>query len=271
MKTLLIALGCIALTVPLRADDALAKAAAGVREVVGHRGSSADRPENTLASFRRAIEARANLVEVDVRTTKNGALVCSHDADVARATNGKGLVKDLTLAEIRQLDAGTKFDARFASERVPTFGEVLELCQGKVAVLIDLKETGEEYAAKIAAEVRAKGDPKTVVIGVRSVEQVKQFRKLLPGSRQIGLIPTVKDIEAFAAEGVTMIRLWPRWLTDASLVPSVRKRGLAIHIGAGLGTRDEVVPLLAHAPESLSSDDPARLLATLRDLAGTRP
>lgn len=263
MRIAILTLLFLAATAP--ADDT-AKAAAGVREIVGHRGSAADRPENTLASYRRAIETGCRLAEVDVRTTKDGALVCSHDADVARATDGKGLISDLTLAEIKRLDAGRRFDAKFAGERVPTFGEVLEVCKGKVAVLVDLKETGDEYAERVAAEIRAKGEPKSVVIGVRSVEQCRQFKKLLPESRQIGLIPTVKDIDAFAAEGVTMIRLWPKWLGDATLVPSVRKRGLAIHIGAGLGTKDEVLPLLAHRPESLSSDDPAALIATLREL-----
>src|SRR5262249_4251471 len=152
---------------------------------------------------------------------------CSHDPDVARMTDGKGLIKDLTLAEIKSFDAGRRFNAKFAGERVPTFGEVLEVCKGKVAVLIDLKETGDEYAARVAVEVKAKGDPKTVAIGVRSVEQARQFKKLLPDARQIGLVPAISDIEAFAAEGVPMVRLWPKWLGDTGLVPSVRKRGLA--------------------------------------------
>lgn len=249
----------------VRAEDtSVAKAAAGVREIVGHRGSAADRPENTLASYRRAIEAGAHLAEVDVRTTKDGALVCMHDVDVSRSTDGKGQVKDLTIAEIKKLDAGKHFKT---PERVPTFGEVLEVCKGKIAVLIDLKETGDDYAAKIAAEVKAKGDPKSVVIGVRSVEQCRQFKTLLPDARQIGLVPTTKDIDAFAAEGVKTIRLWPKWLGDASLVPGVRKRGLAIHIGAGLGTKEEVLPLLAIEPQSMSSDDPAKLIATLKELS----
>jgi glycerophosphoryl diester phosphodiesterase len=245
-----------------------AKAAAKVKEIIGHQGSCADRPGNTLVGVRRAIEAGAHAAEVDVRTTRDGALVCLHDPDVDRTTDGKGKVADLTLAEVKRLDAGVKFDAKFGGERVPTLREVLEVGKGKIGVMIDLKEDGEEYVKTIAAEVRAFGEQRRLILGVRSVEHAKRFRELLPEARQIGLIPTPDDIEPFAKAGVKVIRLWPKWLSDESLVPRVRKLGLELHLGTGTGTRAEVLPLLAHEPESLSSDDPARLVKTLTEIAG---
>jgi glycerophosphoryl diester phosphodiesterase len=245
-----------------------AKAAAAVKEVIGHMGSKADRPENTLAAVRRAIEAKAHAAEVDVRATKDGALVCLHDATLDRTTDGTGDLAGLTLAEVRGLDAGGKFDPRFKGERVPTLAEVLALSKGKIKVMIDLKDEGEVYAGKVAAEVQKHGDPKQVVLGVRSAGQARLFRRLLPDARQIGLVPAAGDVEAFAAAGVEVIRLWPKWLADGSLVPKVRKLGLELHLGTGGGTRGEVLPLLAHGPESLSSDDPARLVKTLAEIAG---
>jgi glycerophosphoryl diester phosphodiesterase len=246
----------------------VAKAAARIKEVIGHQGSCADRPGNTLASVRRAIEAGAHAAEVDVRTTKDGVLVCLHDATVDRTTDGKGRVAELTLAELKKLDAGGKFDAKFRGERIPTLREVLQAARGKIGVMIDLKEEGEDYARKIAAEVREHGEPKRLVLGIRSVGHAAHFRKLLPEARQIGLIPTQADIEPFARAGVKVIRLWPKWLSDTSLVPRVRKLGLELHVGTGNGTRQEVEPLLVHRPESLSSDDPARLVKTLAELVG---
>jgi glycerophosphoryl diester phosphodiesterase len=243
-----------------------AVAAKKVKEVIGHQGSCADRPGNTLAGVRRAIEAGAHVSEVDVRTTKDGALVCLHDAEVDRTTDGRGKVANLTLAEIKRLDAGVRFDPKFKGERVPTFREVLEAAKGKVAVMIDLKEEGEGYAEAVAEQVRQFGEPKRVVLGVRSVEHAKLFRKLLPDARQIGLVPTPADIEPFAKAGVKVIRLWPKWLADPKLVPLVRKVGAELHVGTGKGTREEVLPLLAHEPESLSSDDPAQLVKTLTEL-----
>lgn len=245
----------------------LALAAKQVREVVGHRGSCADRPENTLASYRRGIEARATTVEIDVRTTKDGILVSLHDADLSRTSDGKGLVSEKTLAELKQLDFGSRFDPRFKNERLPTVPEILELCKNQVDVLFDLKETGTAYLERVADVVRKHGEPKRIILGVRSVEQARQLRKLLPDCRQLGLIPEAKDIDSFAAAGVEMIRLWPKWLTEPTLVPLVRKHKVQLHLGAGKGTKEEVVPLLQFAPESLSSDDPARLRQTLAELA----
>ncbi|MFM8271020.1 MAG: glycerophosphodiester phosphodiesterase [Gemmata sp.] len=247
-----------------------APAAAGVREVIGHMGSCADRPGNTLASIRRAAESGAHAAEADVRTTKDGALVCLHDDTVDRTTDGKGRVADLTLAEVKKLDAGSKFDAKFRGEPVPTLREVLELAKGKIGVMLDLKEDSEEYAKKIAAEVRAFGEPARLVLGVRSVAVAKLFRDLLPEARQIGLVPTADDIEPFAKSGVKVIRLWPKWLADEALVPKVRGLGCELHIGAGNGTKAEVAPLLTHKPESLSSDDPAQLVRTLAELRGPK-
>ncbi len=243
-----------------------AAAAAAVREVVGHRGSCADRPENTLASYRRAIDAGAHAAEVDARTTRDGFLVCLHDPDLARTTDGTGRVGDRTLAEIQKLDAGRKFDAKYAGERVPELREVLAVCRGKIDVLIDLKESDEAYDKRVAAAVTAHGDPRRTILGVRSAEQARRFREL---------VPAVGDVEAFARAGVTMVRLWPKWLSDPTLVPRVRALGLELHLGAGGGTAAEVLPLLAHRPESLSSDDPARLVRTVKEIAagagGVRP
>ena len=104
----------------------------------------------SLASIRRAIEAKAHVAEVDVRTTKDGVLVCLHDPEVDRTTDGTGKVADLTLAAIKKLDAGVKFDAKFKGERVPTLREILELAKGKIGVMIDLKEDDEKYAKRLA-------------------------------------------------------------------------------------------------------------------------
>jgi glycerophosphoryl diester phosphodiesterase len=249
---------------PARGDDA--KAARNVRQVIAHRGSMIDRPENTLAALRRAIAVKAHITEVDVRTTRDGVLVCLHDADLSRTTDGKGKVSETSLAELKKLDAGSWFDRKYRGERVPTLREALAAAKGKIDLMLDLVEDGDDYARKIADEVIAHGEPKRTVLGVRSVAQAKALKKRLPQARQIGLVPTVESIESFAEAGVPAVRLWPKWLADEKLVPRVRKLKLGLLIGAGKGTRDEVQPLLKHAPDILSADDPARLLRTLEEI-----
>ncbi len=93
--------------------------------VIGHRGASGTRPENTLVSFRRAVELGAHMVELDAQLTADGSVVVLHDDTLDRTTDGLGPLAARTLAEVRRLDAGRWFDPVFAGERVPTLAEVL--------------------------------------------------------------------------------------------------------------------------------------------------
>jgi hypothetical protein len=115
--------------------------------VVGHRGLLRHAPENTLAGFAACLELGLGF-ELDVRRTRDGHLVCLHDPDVRRTTGGQGVVADLTLAELRRLDAGSWFAAAFAGQRVPALEEVFALARerGRPGLLIalDLKVEGVE-------------------------------------------------------------------------------------------------------------------------------
>lgn len=91
--------------------------------IVGHRGEPKNHPENTLQSFEACIQIQAGF-ELDVRRTKDGHLVVLHDATLDRTTDGKGKVEDIVLADLKKLDAGSKFDAKFAGKRVPELHEV---------------------------------------------------------------------------------------------------------------------------------------------------
>jgi len=101
--------------------------------VIGHRGAFYDAPENTMLSFRKAVELGADMIELDVRMCKSGEIVVIHDADVRRTSDGEGLVRDLTLNELKKLDFGE-------GEKIPTLEEVLEFAKRKVYLNIELKE-----------------------------------------------------------------------------------------------------------------------------------
>jgi len=106
--------------------------------IVAHRGASAYEPENTIRSFERAFQLGADFVELDIRLSKDGALVVIHDEAVDRTTNGSGLVRDLTLNQLKLLDAGK-------GEKIPTLNEVLErFNEEKHKFFIEAKEPGLE-------------------------------------------------------------------------------------------------------------------------------
>src|SRR5690349_23251679 len=93
--------------------------------VISHRGEHLHHPENTMPAFEEAVRLGADYIEVDVRTTADGKLVISHDANVDRCTNGAGEIAKMTFADIRKLDAGVKKGPEFAGTKAPAFDEVL--------------------------------------------------------------------------------------------------------------------------------------------------
>ena len=259
----------LAQALPVQAAESdLQMAAQKVSQVIAHRGASAERPECTMASTRRAIEVGATAVEVDVRRSRDGRLFILHDATLERTTNGAGPANERTLAELQQLDAGSHFDEKYRGERIPSLVEVARLCRGKIDLLLDLKEQGEAYDRQVAEVIRLHGDPGKTVIGVRSVPQARRFRTLLPEAVQLALIPEVGDIEAFAAAGAEIIRIWPRWLLDEDEpVKRVLATGKKLHLNGGTGEMEETLGLLKFKPDSLGADDPKKLLETLRKIA----
>lgn len=120
--------------------------------VAAHRGWSAEYPENTMQAFRKALELNVDQVETDVHMTKDGELIIMHDATVDRTTDGTGLIKDMTLDEIKSLDAGIKKSEEFKGEKVPTLREFFELIKDHQTLTINVelkdypKENTEEWA-----------------------------------------------------------------------------------------------------------------------------
>ena len=130
-------------------------------QVIVHRGMAVAAPENTRRAIEMCIEDYCEWVEVDVRLTKDGQHVIIHNETVDATTNGKGKVADLTLDEIKKLDAGAWFAERFAGTQVPTLREVLDLAKGKINLLLDCKQIDPK---SLAAEVTSAGMEKQVVV-----------------------------------------------------------------------------------------------------------
>lgn len=133
--------------------------------ICAHRGVSFSHPENTLASIKKGVELGAQMIEFDVRSTKDKALVLMHDKTVDRTTTGKGAVKDLTLEEIRKLDAGIWKSNEFAGEKVPTFEEVLNAVPDSILMNIHVKHE-HETAIVVAKLLTERKQIKNVIMAV---------------------------------------------------------------------------------------------------------
>jgi len=119
---------------------------------VGHRGTKKFAPENTLAAHEVAFALGARAIEFDVRCTKDGHFILIHDSTVQRTTDGRGRVKDMTLEQIKSLDAGIRKSPEFVGETIPTLREALRNVKGRFVVDIDFKG-GPANSAEILAEI----------------------------------------------------------------------------------------------------------------------
>jgi glycerophosphoryl diester phosphodiesterase len=103
-------------------------------------------PENTLASFSRALELGVDVIELDVHLSQDNEVVVIHDEHLERTTSGRGLVRDQTLAALKTLDAGSSFSPVFQGERIPTLSEVFDLVADRVPLVIEIKNSPTPYA-----------------------------------------------------------------------------------------------------------------------------
>lgn len=122
--------------------------------IFAHRGASVHAPENTIAAFDLALEHQADAIELDVQLTADGHLIVIHDKSVGRTTDGAGNVNAMRLEEIKVLDAGSSFDARFRGEPVPTLEEVFERYGGKTYLNVELKNETSPWNALPARVVQ---------------------------------------------------------------------------------------------------------------------
>ena len=201
---------------------------------IAHRGASAAAPENTLAAVRRAVETGADLVEVDVQRTRDGALVVVHDTTLERTTDAQRVlpgrapwrVADLTFSELRRLDAGSWKGAAYAGERIPTLQEVLDALRGSpVALQLELKAP-RLYPGVVTdlVDVLATATVPTVVQSFH-IASMKALKTRLPAQR-VGLLgsPPVDNLPAL---GSWAAQVNPHhWSVDAAYVAAVHHSGM---------------------------------------------
>jgi glycerophosphoryl diester phosphodiesterase len=241
--------------------------------ILGHRGASAEAPENTLAAFRLAMAQGADGVELDAWRCATGEVVVIHDPD-ARRVAGDGLrVAEASLAALRDLDVGAWKGARFRGERIPLLAEVLEAFPG-ARINVELKGPDRRVAAAAAEVIRRAGAAERVIVSSFHARLLRAFRAAAP------------DV----ARGLLFERApaWPlrvalarAWLRPAALHPAAdlvtparaarwRRLGLAVNVWT-VDEPAEAARLWALGAGALITNAPAALLAALTRSADRTP
>jgi glycerophosphoryl diester phosphodiesterase len=240
--------------------------------VIAHRGDPSEAPENTVAAARRAVEVGANVVEFDVHITKDGHLVVTHDASVERCTNGVGLVAEMTLDQIKQLDAGSWFSEHFRGEPVPTLQEMMAAIPAPVWINVHLKshenESDRAETALVAAIRAANAVDRTYVThhtrhGLHRIHQKEPKLRLCWLAR--GGEQDVEYIDDSFYMGYRIIQPNFRVVTQ-DFVNYAHERGMWVNV-FWADEEDHMRELIAMGVDGILTNYPVRLKQVLAETA----
>jgi glycerophosphoryl diester phosphodiesterase len=198
-------------------------------QVLAHRGASAYAPENTLAAFRLAVEQKADWLEMDVQQTKDGRLVVFHDLRMERTTNGFGPLRELTLEQVQQLDAGSWYGSNFAGERVPTFEEAVALArESGIRIFPEVKDPRfyPGIEERMAAVIAANGYEDNTIVQSFDMSSLERLRQANPRLKLAALYSATAPLRGDPPSGVTVVGPpWDMVGNDPTLVRDAHAQG----------------------------------------------
>lgn len=202
--------------------------------VIAHRGSSAYAPENTIAAFTLAVHQGADAIELDAKLSLDETVVVIHDQTLERTTDGNGNVRDFSVANLKEFDAGTFFDETFTGEKIPTLNEVFEIIGDKVLINVELTNYATPFdnlPYKVADLIQTHKLEQNIICSSFNPVALFRIKKVLP-DLPIGLL-------AFPGRKGWWIRKLGRWLPiqtfhpcildmDSNLINKYHKRGIQV-------------------------------------------
>jgi glycerophosphoryl diester phosphodiesterase len=201
--------------------------------VIGHRGCAGEAPENTLASFQLALEQGCDGIELDIHLSRDGQLIVCHDPTVNRTTDGSGWIYEMTLEELKQLDAGAWFQDRYRGQRMPTLEEVLDLMPQDQWINVEIKHSyGRHIEPRLAELLKARGRMETTVVSSFDHKSLVHLKKLLPDVK-IGLLymeNLVNHVKLAEMTGVQVHSLHPYYRNiDQADIQAAIAHGLSLY------------------------------------------
>jgi glycerophosphoryl diester phosphodiesterase len=246
--------------------------------LVAHRGASGYAPENTLPALRKAIELGANYLEIDVHQSKDNHVVAIHDFDVDRTTDGSGDVKDLTIDEIKELDAGSWFNPKFAGTKIPTLQEVIDILNENVKLIIEVKGGSEEYPGieeNIVSIVKQNRIESQVIFKSFNLEVLELFKKLAPEiPRLYVFVLHFSELNLTLDKWIDFTDIYDnpadaqyfqahRWFITESLIEKAHANSIKIIVW-NVNTEDEIKSILNLGVDGIETDYPDRVTPYLK-------
>ena len=225
--------------------------------VISHAACGGHAPENTLQGVRKAIELGAEAIEIDVQASSDGVPVLMHDITVDRTTGGEGAVAELTLDQLRSLDAG--------GEPVPTLAEVLDITKGNVLLVMEIKQPGiEEQVSRVVSEADAVGQVMSWSFLPKALEGMRAADPRIPcallvSAEGVANWPAVRERAlSIGAQGVSVF--FPG--IDQRIAEDCRRSGLALYSWTP-DQPEQIAKLIAQNVDGICSNYPDRVVAAL--------
>jgi len=216
-------------------------------KIIGHRGAAGYALENTLESFQAAIDIGCDRAELDVRLSKDNELIVIHDKDVARVTNGTGLVAEMTLVELQKLNCHN-------NQKLLTLQEVFDFCKNKINLQIELKADGTpQLVHKLILEYKLED---SVVITSFDANRLKEI-KLLNPKLKVGLLFYKYSEEIWeSAEKIPLDYICPKFdIVTPELINKAHQLGKTVYVW-GTSERDTVEKLIVLGIDEVGTDFP---------------
>ena len=198
--------------------------------LMAHRGNSGLAPENTLAAFARAMQTKAEWIELDVHLSADGEVVVMHDGTVDRCTDGHGLIAEMTLAEIKELDAGSWFGEEFAGERVPTLAEVVALVGERLRINVEIKSAADPLSSlKVVQVLKDRGVLARSMISSFGLEALIETGKHWPEGLLALITGRAADLDVVIEHGLQGLNVG-YWEVDEAMVRRAHEAGVKVMI-----------------------------------------
>jgi glycerophosphoryl diester phosphodiesterase len=234
--------------------------------VTAHKGFSSVAPENSLSAIAKAIEVGADYAEIDVQETSDGVIVLNHDRDLMRVAGIPRRIAEMTLAEVKAADIGTRFDPRFAGERVPTLAEVIALARDRIRVQIEMKFYGRDLrlAGAVARLVEREHFESRCVVSSLNYEALVEARRVNPRLKTAAIVTaSIGDIDRLEVDALSVNA---RRL-DNRLLRAARARGKEVYAWTVDDPR-RMVTLMERGVSNIVTNVPDELIRLRTEFAG---
>ncbi len=238
-------------------------------EITAHRGGAGVAPENTLAAFRQAIQDKTDWIEIDVQESKDGVVMVAHDSDLAKVARNPIKIWAATAEELKSVDIGKRFDARFAGEHVPTLEEVLQMARGKVRVNIELKYYGhtQDLENRVIELVERFGMESEIVVMSLESKGIEKVKRLRP-TWTVGLLTAVAagDLTRANADFLAV----KSSIATRSFVESAHRRSKSVSAWT-VNDRYAMSAMISRGVDNLITDYPALAREVLAEREAMSP